>query len=150
MGARGGSVSGIFKYADVLMFAWPLGHTIGRVGCFLTHMHPGRLSNVLWAVQYPGSARLDMGFIESILLLGYWVVIAVVSTRRGPSPRDGFYVVTGMLFYGVMRFILDFFRATDIPMADARFFNLTPAQYGSMALVVIGIYLWRKKFFLSR
>ena len=133
----------ILRYTDLLMFAWPLGHGIGRLGCFLVHMHPGRLSNVPWAVQYPGGPRLDMGLIESVVLLSYWVIIALVSKKRVSSPSDGSYVVMGILFYGATRFVLDFFRATDLPMSDTRYFGLTPAQYGSVALVLVGIYLWK-------
>lgn len=143
------SPSSIWRYADILMFVWPLGHGLGRIGCFLTHMHPGRLSTVPWAVQYPDGARLDMGLIESIILLFYWLIILLILDRRWHF--NGIYVVAGMIFYGALRFVLDFFRAADIPMSDARYFGLTPAQYGSVALILIGLYLllWRKKFFLS-
>lgn len=126
----------VWKYADVLMYAWPLGHGIGRVGCFLTHMHPGRLSSMPWAVAYPGGARLDMGFIESVALLSYWGIIFFAT--RGRRMFTGFYLASGMLFYGMMRFGLDFFRATDLPMSDARYFGLTPAQYGSILFVLVG------------
>lgn len=136
-----------FRYADVLMFVWPLGHGIGRIGCFFTHMHPGRLSSALWAVQYPGGARLDMGLIESAALFSYWVILAIVMKKRRASLSDGWYVAAGMVFYGALRFVLDFFRAVDIAMADARYFGLTPAQYGSMALIVAGIYLYFRQVY---
>ncbi len=129
----------LWRYADVLMFCWPLGHGIGRIGCFLVHMHPGRLSTVPWAVQYPSGARLDMGLIESVVLLVYWIVMVLAT--RGKQRFDGWYVMAGILFYGMIRFVFDFFRATDITMSDIRYFGLTPAQYGSIALVVGGIYL---------
>ena len=38
-----------------------------------------------------------------------------------------------------MRFVLDALRATDVPGADARYFGLTPGQWMSMALVVVGV-----------
>ncbi|MDO8505014.1 MAG: prolipoprotein diacylglyceryl transferase [bacterium] len=132
----------LLNYADVLMFVWPLGHGIGRIGCFLTHMHPGRLSNVLWAVQYPQGARLDMGIIESAILLSYWIILYLFT--RGRQMFAGFYVISGMLFYGIMRFTLDFFRATDLSMSDTRYFGLTPAQYGSVALIIGGIAFWQR------
>ncbi|MBI2552544.1 prolipoprotein diacylglyceryl transferase [Candidatus Uhrbacteria bacterium] len=132
-----------WRYADLLMFAWPLGHALGRIGCFLTHMHPGRLSSVWWAVQYPGGARLDMGMAESVVLLSYWVIMLLVSRKH--KRFDGFYLISGMIFYGATRFILDFFRATDLPMSDARYLGLTPAQYGSIALVIIALTIWKKR-----
>lgn len=130
----------LLKYADAMMFAWPLGMGIARIGCFLTRLHPGRLSSLPFAVAYPGGARLDMGLIESALLLGYWIVMVALS--RGREHFAGFFLIVGMTYYGVMRFILDFFRANDIPMADVRYLGLTPAQYGSIVLVVFGMYLF--------
>ena len=160
---RGGRGSyEIWRYADALMFAWPLGHGLARIGCFLTHMHPGRLSSVPWAVQYPGGARLDMGLMESAVLLSYWIIVWVIVSHRpspdlrSPSPAgrgggEGIYLIVGMIFYGLARFLLDFFRATDLPMSDVRHLGLTPAQYGSIALVLVGIYfIWQKKYFSSR
>lgn len=141
--AKGGLAMTRLKYADLLMFAWPLGHGIGRLGCFLVHMHPGRLSNAPWAVQYPGGARLDMGLIESVGLLSYWVIIYLAP--RGRKMFEGFYLISGMIFYGVLRFTLDFFRAADLPMSDARYFGLTPAQYGSAVLVLAGIIFARRR-----
>lgn len=127
------------NYADLLMFVWPLGHGLGRIGCFLVHMHPGRLSTVPWALQYPGGARLDMGLIEAVVLLLYCAIVKLFFRKK--EHFNGFYVVAGMIFYGAARFILDFFRATDLPMSDARYLGLTPAQYGSIALLIGGLYL---------
>ena len=152
----------VWKYADILMFAWPLGHGIGRLGCFLTHMHPGRLSNMPWAVQYPGGARLDMGIIEAIILLIYWFILLMISRRKLPSPGlrppspsgrgegEGQYLVSGMIFYGAARFFLDFFRAADIAAADARYLGLTPAQYGSIILFAAGMYIYWRHVYQSR
>ena len=44
-----------------------------------------------------------------------------------------------MLCYGVVRFFLDFYRAWDLPGADLRFFLLTPAQYGCLLFIAVGI-----------
>ena len=131
-----------WQYADVLMFAWPLGQGIGRLGCFLTHMHPGRLTDAWFAVQYPGGARLDMGLIESSVLLLYGFIVILFWSRH--KLADGFYLISGMIFYGVARFVLDFFRAVDLPMSDTRYLGLTPAQYGSILLLASGIFLAHK------
>lgn len=130
----------VWRYADMLMFAWPLGHGIGRIGCYLVHMHPGRLSTLPWAVQYPGGARLDMGFIESIVLISYFVIVTLLTKSK--QRFTGFYLVSGMIFYGTTRFVLDFFRATDLPISDTRYLGLTPAQYGSVVLFGLVICLW--------
>ncbi|TMA38276.1 MAG: prolipoprotein diacylglyceryl transferase, partial [Deltaproteobacteria bacterium] len=45
------------------------------------------------------------------------------------------------LLYGSSRFVLDFLRARDLPYSDARYFGLTPAQYGALLLMMWG--LWK-------
>jgi prolipoprotein diacylglyceryltransferase len=69
----------------------------------------------------------------------------LVATGRLPRPAgegggEGWF--TGLLFvyYGALRFILDFWRARDIVGADVRYLGLTPAQFFAIVLVLIGAY----------
>lgn len=55
--------------------------------------------------------------------------------------HDGFFLTLFLFWYGVTRFLLDFVRATDIPMPDARYLGLTPAQYGAIMFIIVGIVL---------
>jgi phosphatidylglycerol:prolipoprotein diacylglycerol transferase len=126
----------ILPTADVLMLALPLGLGCGRIGCFLIHDHPGTLSHSFLAVKYPGGPRFDLG-----LLLGLFDFIFFAATLRLLRKKrpDGFYFALFPLVYGPIRFGLDFLR-----VADARYFGLTPAQYGSLALFIFGSYLFKR------
>lgn len=129
-------------YGDVACYALPLGYALGRVGCFLIHDHPGTLSSSLLAVNFPGGPRLDHGLLLAIL--GFAIFTAFVAlNRRKPAAigRENGYLPLFMVSYGSVRFVLDFFRATDIAGADARFGGLTPAQYVCLALVAGGLLL---------
>ncbi|MEY4744619.1 MAG: hypothetical protein RL272_564 [Candidatus Parcubacteria bacterium] len=129
-------------YADVACYAFPLGYGIGRIGCFLIHDHPGTLSQSLLAVQYPGGSRLDHGLLLSLLGFGLFAAFAVLNGRRAATKKaDGGFLPLLMLSYGAVRFVLDFYRAYDLPGSDVRYFSLTPAQYGSICVVVAGAYL---------
>lgn len=121
-----------WQWTNLIAFVLPLGWGIGRLGCFLTHLHPGIQTDFFLAVAMPDGPRLEMGLIEAIfsfLLFGYFLI-----TRRR-AHFSGFYIVNFALIYGLGRFFLDFFRIN-----DARYFNLTPAQYGSLFLIVLGVY----------
>jgi len=128
------------QWADVIIFGLPLGWGIGRLGCFLTHLHPGVKSNFFLAVNFPDGPRLEMGLLEaifSLLFFGYFLLM-----RRRPRWR-GFYLINFALIYGVWRFFADFLRAQDIGGGvDARYLGLTPAQYGSLIFIVVGLWLW--------
>lgn len=133
-------------YADAACYAFPLGYGIGRIGCFLIHDHPGTLSHSLLAVQYPGGARLDHGLLLSLLGFAIFALFAFLNRRREANKQAfGRFMPLLMVSYGAVRFFLDFYRAYDLPGADARYFSLTPAQYGSLLIVAAGAWLLRRK-----
>jgi len=129
-------------YADAACYAFPLGYGIGRIGCFLIHDHPGTLSHSLLAVQYPGGARLDHGLLLSLLGFAIFAVFVFLNRRREANKQaSGRFLPLLMVSYGAIRFVLDFYRAYDLPGADTRYLALTPAQYGSLLIVAAGAWL---------
>ncbi len=125
----------MLPYFDIGAVSLWLGWGIGRIGCFLTHLHPGKLTNFFLAVNYPAGARHDLGLYESLLgfllfALCYLLFKSFIKIRWGLVA--GFSIAS----YAVARFFLDFLRASDLPMSDARYFSLTPAQWG-MTMILI-------------
>lgn len=129
-----------WQYANVVMYGFPLGLGIGRLGCFINHLHVGVRSDSFLAVAFPGGPRLDMGLVES--LFGF-VLFAVYAFIEHYKPQKNLYLPLTMVVYGAMRFFLDFGRAVDVLNADSRFIGLTPAQFGSILLIVGGVIIWR-------
>jgi len=63
----------------------------------------------------------------------------------------GYVALLSSLCYAIVRFFLDFLRATDLSQSDVRFGYLTPAQWGMVVVtftltfvVVFGILRRRK------
>jgi len=132
----------VYAYVDTAMFGLPLGLFIGRIGCFLIHDHPGTLTDFALGVKYPDGVRHDHGLYLSInglilFLLFLWLARKQVKT--------GTYLIVFLGWYGVMRFFLDFLRATDGAIVDTRYLGLTPAQYASLVMVALGLWIWKKK-----
>lgn len=122
----------LFSRASI--FAFPWGYAIGRIGCFLTHMHPGRLTTSVLGVRYPDGARYDGGLIE--VTNGVLMGVVTVLVRR-LSRRDDVAVIAGVAWYAIARFFTDFLRSTDLPTSDIRWYGLTPAQFGMILLLVL-------------
>ncbi|HLD21062.1 MAG TPA: prolipoprotein diacylglyceryl transferase family protein [Patescibacteria group bacterium] len=59
--------------------------------------------------------------------------------------KTGTYIVVFLIWYGVVRFLMDFLRATNGDIVDTRYLSLTPAQYAAIVMVAGGVWLWRKK-----
>jgi len=131
----------VMRYADSLAYGLAAGWAFGRAGCFTAHDHPGRLTDFVLAVKYPGGTRHDLGLYECMWATAVAILFAIMK-RRGNQPL-GIYVAILSTAYAPVRFFLDFFRATDVHGADPRYFGLTPGHYASIAVLVAGVFLCR-------
>ena len=124
----------VLPYADVIASAFPAAWVLGRSGCAAVHDHPGIRSEAWFAVQFPGGGRFDLGLYEMLLTVP--LAVAFLWLRRRPRPW-GFYLTVMVLYYAPIRFALDFLR-----VRDTRYGALTPAQWLSMGLIVLGVMLF--------
>ena len=76
-----------------------------------------------------------MGLLEAAMTLPLAVAFLLLRKRSRPK---GFFVGVMCVYYAPIRFALDFARANDTAGADARYAQLTPAQWGCVGLLVIG------------
>lgn len=130
----------VMLYSDILIFGLPFGKWLGRIGCFLIHDHPGTATDFILGVKYPdGVVRHDHGLYLSINAFLMSVVFLWLARRPRPT---GTYIAIFCLWYGAVRFWLDFYRT-----ADVRYFGLTPAQYLCFVLIAVGLAttMWIRK-----
>ena len=120
-------------YGDAIIVGWLAGWYFGRLGCALTHDHPGLHSDFMLAVQFPEGPRHDLGWYEWLYTIG--LNLLVLAIRRRPLPAGALMGLVS-LCYGAGRLGLDF-----LPVGDTRYSGLTPAQYGSVALLLVGIWV---------
>ncbi len=124
---------------DIFLSGFPLGWTIGRIGCFFIHDHPGTLTHFILGVQYPDGVRHDLGLYDGLNTLGLAILLLFIGRRLEKRPGAASALI--MIWYGTIRFLTDFLRAY-----DARYLGMTPAQYGSVILVFLGAYFSMIKF----
>lgn len=126
----------MLHYMDCAAYGLPLGFGIGRIGCFLIHDHPGTLTHFMLGVKYPDGIRHDHGLylsIEGFFLFAIFVWLAQKKRNTGT------FVAAFLLLHGTIRFFLDFLR-----IIDARYFYLTPAQYISAVMMIVGVLIWNQ------
>jgi phosphatidylglycerol:prolipoprotein diacylglycerol transferase len=117
-----------------LTFSW----FFGRVGCASVHDHPGAPTGFFLGIEWPdGVVRHDLGFYEAIWW--FFICAAVLWLDRKPRPK-GFYLAVIPIMYAPVRFGLDFLRVGPEAGGDIRYFGLTPAQYFSIGIFMVGIY----------
>ncbi|MFC1788170.1 prolipoprotein diacylglyceryl transferase [Patescibacteria group bacterium] len=133
----------VMAYADTLIFGLPLGLFLGRLGCFFIHDHPGLVSNFILSVKFPDQiARHDHGLYLSLNGLLTFLMFVYLARQK---VRTGTYLVVFLIWYGVVRFGLDFLRAQEGEIVDSRYLSFTPAQYGAVIMVLLGLYLYKKR-----
>ena len=125
-----------WEWVDAIIIGVPLGIAIGRIGPFFGHLHPGIHSFFFLTVQYPEGARHDL---DLYLALNGLILFSFFLFARYKQRPYGFFFVSFLLWYGTTRFLLDFLRAHNTAFADPRFFGLTPAQYGMIIYIILGI-----------
>jgi len=128
----------VWRYMDHLAHGMAIGWFFGRMGCFVAHDHPGTPTN-FWLGVYgicsgqpdKSVACHDMGLYEGLWSLAMFFGLMLMD--RFTKTRDGVQVLLFGLLYGPVRFGMDFLRPE---ATDARYGMFTPAQWGSIVLVL--------------
>jgi phosphatidylglycerol:prolipoprotein diacylglycerol transferase len=119
-----------------------LGHALGRLGCFLNGCCYGASSDAWCAVQFPGlpGPVLPTQLFEAAGLLVIYGALSYRMRRAGPA-RPGRMFIIYALAYGVLRFMLEFFRGDQTVFLA----GMTLQQVISLALIAAGLVLLRRK-----
>jgi len=130
----------VWPYVDCLAHGLTIGWFFGRMGCFVTHDHPGTPTDFWLGVHgmCPGGDQTvachDMGLYEALWSLGMYLVFRFMDR----VPRTvGLYAPLLGAAYAPVRFAMDFLRPET---TDARYLGFTPAQYWSV--VFFGVAVW--------
>lgn len=142
----GGKVHHIpaFVYLKHYIFLIPFIHSFGRIGCFEAGCCYGVPYSGYGAVVFPadslapsGISLMPVQLIEAVCLMVLAVVILVLQLYRS----WGSTVETYLAVYGVLRFILEFFRYDE---ARGDIGILSISQIISLLLIVMSI-LWIRR-----
>jgi len=141
----------IIPFADLLIYGLLLGWCFGRAGCSLVHDHPGKIvdpSNILGVGPWPphGVHRYDLGLLEWMFTVVLTVYIYFFSSWQKWKP--GFLTGLVATLYAPVRFLLDFLRADEnskVRTPDLRYAGLTTAQWFTVAILLIGIWLMLRR-----
>ncbi len=120
---------------DFIATALPLGHAIGRVGCFLNGCCYGALSALPWSVSAGGGLRHPVQLYEALYNLALFALLLRLYPRR---PRDGRLAALYLILYPLGRLVLEFFRGDD----RLRWLGIPVAQEVSLGLLLAGAALW--------
>jgi len=120
----------------------PPGIAAGRLGNFINGELPGRVSDIPWAMVFPGAdssprhpSQLYQFALEGVVL---FVLLWWFSSK--PRPRGQVSAVF-LLGYGALRFATEFFREPDAHLGLLAL-GLTMGQWLCAAMIAAGIWLY--------
>jgi phosphatidylglycerol:prolipoprotein diacylglycerol transferase len=128
-------------FSDLVIVTAPIGIGLGRLGNFINAELYGRITNVPWGMIFPGGgdiprhpSQLYEAFFEGVVL---FVILWLLKDR---VKKDGQLTGLFLIFYGVIRFIVEFFRQPD-PQLGFVFLFFTMGQVLSFLMILGGILL---------
>ena len=103
-----------WKAADLVVVTAPIGLGLGRLGNFINGELYGRVTDVPWAMVFPGGGPLprhpsqlyEFG-LEGVLLFS---ILWIAKDRRH---APGMMTALILMLYGLFRFLVEFFREPD-------------------------------------
>lgn len=141
----------VLQTADFYIVALPLGHAIGRIGCFLAGCCFGRPTHMPWGVvftdphslvapQYLGIALHPTQLYEVILNL---VLFFILQHLYKKQHRDGTILTAYVIGYACLRFGIEFFRGD---FRGGFFLGMSPSQLIALiTATAAGIVLYHLK-----
>lgn len=128
-----------WRFGDLFAAAIPLGYTFGRIGNFLNGELFGRVTTMPWGMYFPldstGSLRHPSQLYEA-LFEGVFLFIILWSVRKRGC-FDGFLLSLYIIGYGIVRFIIEYFRDPDAHLGFL-FGVLTMGQILCLAMIMLG------------
>jgi phosphatidylglycerol:prolipoprotein diacylglycerol transferase len=132
-----------WEVADTVTVTAPIALCLGRIGNFINGELFGRATEVPWAMVFPSGgpiprhpSQLYEAALEGLLL---FIILWKLKDREF---RPGTLVSVFLVGYGVIRFILEFFRQPD-PQIGLFWNFLSMGQVLCLAMFITGFVLYR-------
>lgn len=139
-----------WRAADLYVVTVPIGLGLGRLGNFINAELYGRVTDVPWAMIFPGAgplprhpSQLYEALLEGVLL---FTVLWSVEQKPWQNPVSRLWPHGSMLglfliLYGTVRIIVEFFREPDVQLGEV-FLGMTMGQTLSLIMMMTGVLLW--------
>jgi phosphatidylglycerol---prolipoprotein diacylglyceryl transferase len=142
--ARSNGLS-ILRFTDYVACCGSFGLLFGRLANFVNGELWGRITDVPWAIVFPGAdagpyprhpSQLYEAALEGIVL---GLVLAWFFWRTNARYKPGFLFGVFLVGYGLSRFIVEFFREPDVQLGLLPW-GLSMGQTLSAPMILVGAY----------
>ncbi len=132
---------------DVVIVTAPIGLGLGRIGNFINGELYGRVTDMPWAMVFPSGGPLPRhpSQLYEFMLEGP-VLFGILWLLKDRNLKPGALLSIFLIFYGVFRFFVEFFREPD-PQLGLVFGPFSMGQVLSTAVILTGagLLIYRNK-----
>lgn len=132
----------ILRIADVVVIPVTIGLGLGRLGNFINQELYGTVTTLPWGMRFPGAE----GLRHPIQLYDFtaMMILAIILFRslipHSQSYRAGRTLALFLMFYGVIRFLIEFIR----DQAGVPVYLFTEGQWLTIPVLLIGLFLFMR------
>jgi phosphatidylglycerol:prolipoprotein diacylglycerol transferase len=130
-------------YSDLIIVTAPIGLGLGRIGNFINGELYGRVTTLPWGMVFPAGgplprhpSQLYEAFFEGLVL---FLILWYMKDR---VTKKGRLTAAFLLFYGIFRFFIEFFREPD-PQLGFIIGPFTMGQILCIGMIIVGSFIWR-------
>ena len=117
---------------DILAVSVMIGHSLGRIGCFLTGCCYGKETTGFLGILYPVDGTWVRVYPVQLYESAFLLLLFLYSYRHAAHSLERYLIA-----YGIFRFFIEFIRGDNRGVQ----FILSPSQWLSILLMVIGVTL---------
>ena len=129
-------------FSDLIIVTAPIGLGLGRLGNFINGELYGRATTVPWAMVFPTGGPILRHPSQLYEAIGEGLVLFVLMWfLKDRVRKTGYLTASFLLFYGLIRFFLEFFREPDPQLGFVLYF-LTMGQILCIAMVVVSMIIF--------
>ena len=142
----------VLKTADFFVVALPLGHAVGRVGCFLAGCCFGKPTQLPWGVTFshphtlvpPQFQHIPLHPTQLYEVAANLILFFILQSYYKKPHKEGGVLAAYLAGYGVIRFAIEFFRGD---FRGGFWWGMSPSQIICLlaVLAVAGAWYFLKK-----
>lgn len=133
----------LLEALDFIAPVVPLGLGAGRLGNFFNGELWGRMTDLPWGMVFPhvDAYPRHPSQLYEFLLEGICMFIILMAYSRKPR-ATGRVSALFLIFYGIFRSLIEFWREPDLEQGFVAFNWLTMGQLLSLPMIIFGLLLW--------
>ena len=140
----------ILQTSDFMIVALPLGHALGRIGCFLAGCCHGKPTTLPWGVTFtdphamvaPELLGTPLHPVQLYEAAGNLLIFFLLHKLYQHPHKNGTVLLAYIGCYSLLRFVLEFFRGD---FRGTYFWGLSPAQLIALAAALAAVIIYWKR-----